>query len=137
MSKSSKNTKSSKNNQKKTQSKPRKTRGTWLTIALVVILLHGLIAAVYYAASKVDSAYMDRPWLISLMVVHFLANVVAAVGIWYWKKWGLYIYIGSTILAVIVGLITTGLGMYSVFYFALPLVIVGWLLRTKWDYFET
>jgi hypothetical protein len=79
---------------------------------------------------------MDRPWLISLMVVHFLANVAAAIGIWYWKKWGVYIYIGSTILAVIVGLITTGLGMYSVFYFALPLVIVGWLLRTKWDYFE-
>jgi len=25
--------------------------------------------------------------------------------------------------------------MYSIFYFALPLVIVGWLLRTKWDYF--
>jgi hypothetical protein len=137
MSKSSKNTKSSKNNQKKPQSKPRKTRGTWLTIALIVIVLHGLAAAVYYAASKVDSAYMDRPWLISLMVVHFLANVLAAVGIWYWKKWGVYIYIGSTILAVIVGLITTGLGMVSIFYFALPLVIVGWLLRTKWDYFET
>jgi hypothetical protein len=135
MSKSSKNTKSSKNNQKKIQKTPRKTRGTWLTIALVVIVLHGLIAAIYYAAAKVDSAYMARPWLISLMVVHFLANVVAAIGIWYWKKWGVYIYIGSTILAVIVGLITTGLGMYSIFYFALPLVIVGWLLRTKWDYF--
>ena len=119
--KSSKNTKSSKGYPKKTQSTPRKTRGTWLTIALVLIVLHGLIAAVYYAVAKVDSAYMDRPWLISLMVVHFLANVAAAIGIWYWKKWGVYIYIGSTILAVIVGLITTGLGMYSVFYFALPL----------------
>jgi len=135
MSKSSKNTKSSKSYQKKTQQTPKKTRGTWLTIALVVIVLHGLIAAVYYSAAKVDSAYMDRPWLITLMVVHFLANVVAAIGIWYWKKWGVYIYMGSTILAVIVGLITTGLGMYSIFYFALPLVIVGWLLRTKWDYF--
>jgi hypothetical protein len=136
MSKSSKNTKSSKNNQKKTQKTPRKTRGTWLTIALVVIVLHGLLAAVYYAAAKVDSAYMARPWLISLMVVHFLANVAAAIGIWYWKKWGVYIYIVSTILAVIVGLITTGLGMVSIFYFALPLVIVGWLLRTKWAYFD-
>ena len=135
MAKSSKNNKSSKNYQKKKQVTPRKIRGTWLTIALVVIILHGLIAAVYYAAAKVDSTYLDRPWLISLMVVHFLANVAAAIGIWYWKKWGVYIYIGSTILAVIVGLITTGLGMYSVFYFALPLVIVGWLLRTKWDYF--
>jgi len=84
--------KSSKNKQKKIQHAPRKIRGTWLTIALVAIVLHGLLAAVYYAAAKVDSAYMARPWLISLMVLHFLANVLAAIGIWYWKKWGVYIY---------------------------------------------
>lgn len=128
--------KSTKNTQKKTQHAPRKIRGTWLTIALVVMVLHGLLAAVYYAAAKVDSVYMARPWLISLMVLHFLANVLAAIGIWYWKKWGIYIYIASTILAVIVGLITTGLGMVSVFYMVLPLVILGWLLRTKWSYFD-
>jgi hypothetical protein len=128
--------KSTKNKQKKNQHAPRKIRGTWLTIALVVMVLHGLLAAIYYAAAKVDSVYLARPWLISLMVLHFLANVLAAIGIWYWKKWGVYIYIASTILAVIVGLITTGLGMVSVFYMVLPLVILGWLLRTKWSYFE-
>jgi len=66
--------------------------------------------------------------------VHSLANLIAAIGIWYWKKWALYLYVASTILAVIVGLIT--IGVWSVFYMVLPFAIVGWLLRTKWDYFE-
>jgi hypothetical protein len=126
--------KSSTNKRKKAQHTPRKTRGTLLSIALVVMVLHGLFAAVYYAVAKVDSAYMDRSWLISLMVLHFLANVVAAIGIWYWKKWGVYIYIGSTILAVVVGLLS--IGIWSVFYMVLPFVIIGWLLRTKWSYFQ-
>jgi hypothetical protein len=26
--------------------------------------------------------------------------------------------------------------MWSVFYFVLPLAILGYLMRTKWDYFE-
>jgi len=132
--------KSSKNmqrNQKKGKKAPKKTRGTLLTIALIVMVLHGLAAAIFYAVARQDAIqtnYMDRPWLIGLMSLHFLANVVAAVGIWYWKKWAMYVYAGSTILAVVVGLLSVG--VWSVFYMVLPLVIIGWLLRTKWSYFE-
>ena len=125
--------KSSTANRKKAQQKPHKTRGTWLTIALVVIVLHGLLAAVFYAAARLDTSYMTRPWAVSLMSIHFLANVVAAIGIWYWQKWGLYVYAGSAILALVVGLVT--IGIWSAFYMVLPLAILGWLLRTKWDYF--
>jgi membrane protein YdbS with pleckstrin-like domain len=77
---------------------------------------------------------MSRPWLIGLMSLHFLLNVVAAVGIWFWKKWAMYVYAASTILAVVVGLLS--IGIWSVFYMVLPFVILGWLLRTKWDYFK-
>jgi uncharacterized membrane protein (DUF2068 family) len=70
-----------------------------------------------------------------LMVAHSVLNIVAAAGLWFWKRWALYVYAFSTILAVIAGLLT-GIGMYSVFYMVLPFVIVGWLLRTKWNYLE-
>jgi cell division protein FtsW (lipid II flippase) len=129
--------KSTKSKQKKGQKAPVKTRGTLLTIALVVIVLHGLAAAVFYAAARQDAlstAYVSRPWLIALMSLHFLLNVVAAVGIWFWKKWAIYIYAASTILAVVVGLLS--IGIWSIFYMVLPFVILGWLLRTKWDYFK-
>jgi cell division protein FtsW (lipid II flippase) len=129
--------KSSKSKQKKGQKAPVKTRGTLLTIALVVMVLHGLAAAIFYAVARQDAlstAYMSRPWLIALMSLHFLLNVVAAVGIWFWKKWAMYVYAASTILAVVVGLLSVGI--WSVFYMVLPFVIIGWLLRTKWDYFK-
>jgi hypothetical protein len=129
--------KSSKNNRKKVHPKvppkPRKIRGPWLTVALVVIVLHGLAAAVFYAVARLDTSTVDKPLLLGLMSLHFLANVVAAIGIWYWQKWALYVYAMSAILALVIGLVT--IGIWSVFYMVLPLVILGWLLRTKWSYF--
>jgi hypothetical protein len=138
MSKSSKSksskTHSTRRTPKKAQQAPKKTRGTWLTVALVVIILHGLAAAIFYATARLNTTYLDRPWALSLMALHFLANVVAAIGIWNWQKWGPYVYAASAILALVVGLVTVGI--WSVFYMVLPLAILGWLLRTKWSYFD-
>lgn len=109
-----------------------KERGFWLTVFLIIMALHGIGAAFLYDALRADAS-IERTWLVSLMVVHSLANVLAAAGIWFWKKWALYVYAASTVLAVVVGLMVVGI--YSVFYFVLPLVIVGWVLRYKWAYF--
>jgi hypothetical protein len=112
-----------------------KVRGTVLTILLVIMGLHGILAGYFYYTWRVDSASLDRPWILTLMVIHSLANVVAVVGIWYWKKWALYVYAASTVLALVVGLISVGI--WSVFYMVLPLAILGWVLRTKWEYFTS
>jgi cation transport ATPase len=108
--------------------------GIAMTVVIVMIVLHGLVAAYAYNAYRMDTAYLSKPWVSGLMAVHSLANVIAALGIYWWKKWGLYIYAGSTVLAVVLGLITVGI--WSLFYFVLPAVIVGWVLRTKWNYFS-
>ena len=111
----------------------RKTRGTALTIALVLIVVHSLLAAILYYGLG-NAPEVQRPWILSLMVVHFLLNIVAAVGIFYWKTWGLYVYAASAIIALVVGLVS--IGVWSVFYMILPIAILGWMLRTKWDNFE-
>jgi hypothetical protein len=122
---------------KKTSS-PKKNRpakrGFWLTLALIIMGLHGIFAAYLYYTIRVEEAVLDKPWILTLMVIHFLANIVAAVGIWFWKKWALYVYVASTILAVVVGLLSVGI--WSVFYMFLSLAILGYILRSKWDYFE-
>ena len=112
-----------------------KVRGPWLTLFLVIMALHGAGAAYLYYTVRVKEAVLDRPWILTLMVIHFLANILAAVGIWYWKKWGLYVYAASTVLAVVVGLLSVGI--WSLFYMFLPLAILGYILRSKWEYFET
>ena len=115
------------------QKEKKKVRGTWLTIALVVIALHGIVASLLYYSQR-SQDFINRPYLIVLAVLHSLLDVVAAVGIWYWKKWALYVYGASTVIALVAGLLS-GIPL-SAFYVVLPLAILGWLLRTKWDYFE-
>jgi hypothetical protein len=136
-SKSSKTSTSNKPNEYKKKpiekKKPKKVRGFWLTAALVVMAIHGIFATYLYY-TQAHNPTIQLPWLLGLMVLHSLANVVAAVGIWFWKRWALYLYAASTVLAMVLGLMSVG--FYSLFYMFLPLVIIGWLLRTKWDYIE-
>lgn len=111
-----------------------KQRGTFLTILLVIMALHGIVAGIFYYYARLDDSVVSRPWLLMLMSIHFFANVVAAIGIWKWKMWGWQLYIASSVLALVVGLLA--IGIWSVFYMVLPLAIVGWALRTKWDFFS-
>lgn len=127
----------SKAQQKSKQGKRTKTqvkeRGIWLQILLAIMAIHGIFAAYFYYTVRTQEPYLDRPMILTLMVIHSVANVVAAIGIWYWKKWALYVYAGSTILALVVGLLS--IGAWSVFYMVLPLAILGYVLREKWSYF--
>ena len=110
-----------------------KNRGTFLTFLLVIMALHGIVAGFFYYSARLDDSIVSRPWLVGLMAIHSFANVIAAVGIWKWKMWAWQLYIASTILALAVGLLT--MGVWSAFYMILPLAIVGWALRTKWNQF--
>ena len=120
---------STKSKQKSTS----KERGIFLTILLVIMALHGLLATAVYYSLRMDDSLINRPWLVTLMLIHSAANVIAAVGIWNWKMWAWQLYIASTVLSLVVGLLTVGI--WSAFYVVLPLAIVGWALRTKWGQF--
>jgi len=118
--------------QAKGKNPPKKERGLWLTIVIVIMGLHGIFATILYYTQNTQGN-VDKNLILSLMVLHSLANIVAAVGIWYWQRWALYVYAASTVVAVVAGLLSVGI--WSVFYMVLPFVIVGWVLRTKWAYF--
>jgi len=128
---SQKNRRTKKSTAKKRQ---QKIRGFWVSFFLVLMIVQGIVATILFDMYRTQSSTLDRPVVLGLMIVHSIANVVAAVGIWYWKKWALYLYAASTILAIILGLITVG--MWSLFSLVLPFVILAWLLQEKWDYFE-
>jgi hypothetical protein len=116
-----------------TNKKPvHKVRGFWLTAALVLMIVTGLAAAIFFYAAKTPQ--VDRTWILTMMVVANLMDVIAAIGIWLWKRWGMYVYLYATIIAFVAGL--ASVGMWASFYLILPAVIVGWLLRSKWDYFD-
>jgi len=116
---------------KKKEQPVKKVHGALLTIVLIIMAVHGIFAAYLYSSAAPET---QRQWVISLMVFHSLADIVAAVGIFYWKKWALYLYAASTIAALVAGLVSVG--AWSTFYMVLPLVILGWILRSKMQYFD-
>ncbi len=110
----------------------KKERGALLTTVLVVIAVQGIFAAyLYYTQNNAVEA--QRPWILSAMVLHSLANIAAAIGLFYWKKWGLYVYAASALVAVVAGLLSGVPG--ALWYQILPVFILGWIIREKRQYF--
>lgn len=114
----------------KAQKRKNPKRSTLLAIVLVLMALHGIFAAVLFYAQN-QAFPLGRNWMLSLMVLHSLADVVAVVAIWYWKKWGLYVYAASAILGTVVGMMAVGWS--AALYFILPVAIVAYLLRYQWE----
>jgi uncharacterized membrane protein (DUF2068 family) len=105
-----------------------------LTIFLIIIIGTGILQAVLYIAQRRSDSVLDAPVLLALGILHAVLNVIAALGIWNWKKWGIYLYIASSILGVIIGVIAVG--PIAFFSMLLPAIILGYLLIGKWAWFE-
>jgi hypothetical protein len=111
-------------------------RGIWLSIWLIIIMLYGIGVAVFiYVAANQPDAPSSFPWYITALVISVMAKLSGAIAIWNWRRWGLFLYTGGVVLAVIVGLVLTGL-LSLVFVYIIPLAILGWLLKDKYSYFQ-
>jgi hypothetical protein len=71
---------------------------------------------------------IQRPWIISLMILHSLANVAAAAGIFFWKKVGT-VYLYSFYNRCPGSRLDFGWRLVSVLY-GITAAIVGWVLRS-------
>jgi Sec-independent protein secretion pathway component TatC len=75
-------------------------------------------------------------WYYPVMGVISLLNMAAVVGIWQWKKWGVYLYVGLSVLSIVLSVIA---GMSPVMVIVSSLIgfaILFFLVRPLWDHFE-
>jgi hypothetical protein len=106
-----------------------KTRGTVLSVLLVLIFLHALLAtAVVYSTLK--EQYVATSWVLPVMGLVSLAGIVAAVGMWYWKKWAITLYAVTSVIAMVVHLMLTG-SLLVVFYDLLPVSILAYVINVQ------
>ena len=117
------------------KSKQSRERGLWLSIWLILIMLHSIVAAVIIYITAKQPEAETFPWYISVLVISVIAKLIGAIAIWNWRKWGLYVYAAGVFVSIVVGLMLTGL-LSFVFVYFLPLAILGWLLREKYKYFQ-
>ena len=108
-------------------------RGTLLTIALVLVVLHGLfMTAVYW--TTIGNVGEVASWVLPVMVVA-LASVIAGVAMWFWKKWGIYLYFLAAVVTTVVTLIITG-SLYMVFAGLIPMIIVLYIIYPRLKHFD-
>jgi Zn-dependent protease with chaperone function len=110
-----------------------KERGCWLSGWLILMILHGVLssALIYYQATLPGA---NSPGWLGVLFLVAIADIVAAIGIWYWQRWGLILYAIATVVSIIVGLILTRTQLW-VFHEIIPLAILGYLVKDKWAYF--
>ena len=112
-------------------------RGTLLSVLLVLIFLHAVLAtAVVYSTLKEEYA-ASTSWVLPVLGLISLADVVAAVGLWNWRKWAITLYAVTRMLATAIHLMLSG-ALLVVFYDLLPVIILVYVieLQSKRKLFE-
>jgi len=101
------------------------------TAALVYIVLHGFI---FWALAR-SMPSEETTLALVLFALTALASVIAGVAMWYWKRWGLYLYgVASLALAGVVLLKTISLMM--MFGALLPMIIVIYIFYPALKHFK-
>jgi hypothetical protein len=118
----------------KSSKKPK--RGTGWSIWLILIVIHSFIASFATLSLMKTPDAVTRQWLVAALLIFPAAKAIAALGMWEWKTWGLYLYVIAVLGTMGVALVLTSFLIWGIFYEAIPLLITGWLLRGKQQYFD-
>jgi hypothetical protein len=110
-------------------------RGTGLTIWLVLLVIQSALGIVLILDLNNRPEDPSRPYLLAALFILSAAKLVGVLGIWLWRRWGLFAYAGAVLGIAIIGLTLTGTAL-MIFYELLPVAITSWLLREKMQYFQ-
>lgn len=118
---------------KKKQANQEQPRGGLLTFAIILVIIVNLILAAGIHSLKGSLAPDANFGLIIATWAFAWASVIAGVAMWFWKKWGITLYIISTIaIVVLVFLIFSLAGVASwglIMGGLLPLIIVMYIIN--------
>jgi hypothetical protein len=106
-----------------------KVRGGWLTAMLIIIAIHAVFTAVLLIAYHKDPG-VSRTILWSGAIIAALLEIGSAVAMWFWKKWGIYLFIATTLAAIGFGLVVYP-SMLVAFHGIVPLGLLGLILTNQ------
>ena len=120
------------------QQKPK--RGGLLTFAIVMVIVVNLILAAGIHSLKGTLAPDAHIGLIILTWAFALASVVAGVAMWFWKKWGITLYIISSIAIVVLTFLIFSLADVTTWGMImgglLPVIIVLYIIKPHLKHFR-
>ena len=113
-----------------------KERKWYLSLVILLVLISGLFFTfwVFNETRLLGGTFADWPWWAWGILVTNVADIVAALALWKWKKWGLWLYLASittrTVLMVAAGFFGTGFASF------LPFAIVGYAVSLNNKQFD-
>jgi hypothetical protein len=118
---------------KKKQATHQQPRGGLLTFAIILVIIINLILAAGIHSLRGTLAPDANFGLIIATWAFALASVVAGIAMWFWKKWGISLYIISTIaiavlaflIFILAGATSWGMLMGGV----LPMIVVLYIIK--------
>jgi hypothetical protein len=109
---------------------PKKVRGGWLTAVLIFIAAHAAFTAVLLLALRKQPGEPPAPWLWAAAVLIALAEIAGAAGMWFWKRWGLYLFIAAILAGIVVGFLMLP-SLITAFHGIIPVLILGFVLQRQ------
>jgi hypothetical protein len=110
-------------------------RSFWTSFWIALIVIHAVVMGLIEVFVLRGPDEVNRPVLIGILAINSLATIIAMVGVWKWKQWGLYTFAITVIISITVGLILTASQLIVFNRLILP-VFLAWTLKDQWDYFE-
>lgn len=108
-----------------------KVRGGWLTAMLIIIVIHAIFTAVLLISyHKNPGVAREVLWAGAFLVA--LLEIASAVVMWFWKKWGLYLFVAATLASIGFGLVSLPTAaMVVAFHAIIPLGILVYILQAQ------
>lgn len=114
-----------------------KKRGGCLTAYLILMLIANPLIGLYYllAGSTVRQSHPTLPeWAIPVLGLLSFANFAFAIGVWKWKRWGVYGFVGSALVAFLFNVMSGEIlvvlgGLVGVVILAF---VLAFLIRPVW-----
>jgi hypothetical protein len=110
-----------------------KTRHGLLTTWLVLIIIFNIIAIII-AMPKGSPSVQDLPWWQALITIVFnLFNIVCAIALFMWKKWGFWGFCAGSVAAFIANIIMGELVILALVGMVIELTVLYLVLNIGGD----
>ncbi len=101
---------------------------------MLMVVANALLALLYLTQSgAISRGIPNAPaWIVPLFGLGALANVISAIAVWQWRKWGVYT-LGAVAILFFIGNVSVVISPLSAVIGLAGPVILGILLRSRWQ----
>jgi hypothetical protein len=102
-----------------------KKRSTVWTIVLALVSIGAVIDAIIPLLYRRETYEINHPIVLGGAILVGLLGLAGVIGLWLWKRWGLYLFVASVIGSIGVGLVIYP-SMIVAFHALIPLLVLGY-----------